>query len=158
MSHDSLVEAPQTQEGPTSFNFDMDAAYTDGMPDDERPGECDDETTSGDALQEDSTFALIFKSPVKGKSAPLSTSPAKVESSAPLSGESEQATTICKASEAISCLHLSPSLLWSRRVGGVCLQVFAQANIAAAIHAWSPHAKPATIPPIQERHSLRTPA
>lgn len=90
MSHDSLIEAPQTREGPTSFNFDMDAAYTDGMPDDERPGECDDETTSGDALQEDSTFALIFKSPVKGKSAPLSTSPAKVESSAPLSGESEQ--------------------------------------------------------------------
>jgi hypothetical protein len=90
MSHDSLAEAPQTQEGPTSFSFDMDAAHTDGTPDHERLEECEDETASDNALPEDSTFALIFKSPVKGKSAPLSISPAKVESSSSLSSESEQ--------------------------------------------------------------------
>jgi hypothetical protein len=90
MSHDSLAEAPQTQEGPTSFSFDMDAAHTDGIPDHERLEECEHETTSDNALPEDSTFALIFKSPVKGKSAPLSISPAKVESSSSMSSEFEQ--------------------------------------------------------------------
>lgn len=90
MSHDSLAEAPQTQEGPTSFNFGMDAAHIDDMPDHERSEECEEEMGSGNALPEDSTFALIFKSPVKAKSAPLSKSPAKVESSALLSSEFEQ--------------------------------------------------------------------
>ncbi|KAF3006785.1 hypothetical protein E8E13_010265 [Curvularia kusanoi] len=60
MSHDSLAEAPQTQESPIPFNFAIDAGDT-----------TNDENASSNALPEDSTFALIFKSPVKGAHAPL---------------------------------------------------------------------------------------
>ncbi|OSS50797.1 hypothetical protein B5807_04701 [Epicoccum nigrum] len=81
MSHDndSLAEAPYSQEGPTSFSFAVDALHTDHELHHERPEGCEDGTTSGNTLPEDSTFALIFKSPVKAKSAPLSMSPAKFE-------------------------------------------------------------------------------
>ncbi|KAF1363375.1 hypothetical protein EJ07DRAFT_52506, partial [Lizonia empirigonia] len=73
MSHGSLSEAPHLQEGPSSFTFAMDAAQTaDDLPDYESLDEHDDDQKLGNILPEDSTFALIFRSPVKHAS------PAKV--------------------------------------------------------------------------------
>lgn len=75
MSHESL-DMPH---GPSSFTFAMDAAQTaDELPDYESLDEQDDEEKLGNILPEDSTFALIFRSPVKGTSTMQSTSPAKV--------------------------------------------------------------------------------
>ena len=78
MSHDSLAEAPP--EGLSSFTFAMDAAHTaDELPDYESLDEQDDEQKLGNVLAEDSTFALVFKSPVKNAPTLQSTSPAKVD-------------------------------------------------------------------------------
>ncbi|KAF2628815.1 hypothetical protein BU25DRAFT_490430 [Macroventuria anomochaeta] len=78
MSHESLAEVPHAHEGPSSFTFAIDTAQTlDELPDYESLDEQDGEQKLGNILPEDSTFALIFRSPVKGSSAPLSTSPAK---------------------------------------------------------------------------------
>lgn len=69
-----MSEAPHLQEGPSSFTFAMDAAQTaDDLPDYESLDEHDDDQKLGNILPEDSTFALIFRSPVKHAS------PAKVD-------------------------------------------------------------------------------
>lgn len=74
MSLDGLAEAPPAQDGPSSFTFAIDAAQTaDELPDYESLDEQDHLAT------EDSTFALIFRSPVKSRAARMSTSPAKVD-------------------------------------------------------------------------------
>jgi hypothetical protein len=74
MSHESL-DVPHD---PVSFTLAMDAAQTaDELPDYESLDEQDDEQKLGNILPEDSTFALIFRSPVKGASTIESTSPVK---------------------------------------------------------------------------------
>lgn len=91
VSHESLAESTHKQEGP-SFTFEMDAAQTaDELPDREDLDEQDDEQKLGNILPEDSTFALIFRSPVKSTSTPQSNSPAKVDYPAlPHSNENEE--------------------------------------------------------------------
>ncbi|KAF3051726.1 hypothetical protein E8E11_006053 [Didymella keratinophila] len=75
MSHESL-DIPHN---PSSFTFAMDAAQTaDELPDYESLDEQEDEQKLGNILPEDSTFALIFRSPVKGASTNKSRSPAKI--------------------------------------------------------------------------------
>lgn len=75
MSHENL-DVPHD---PVSFTFALDAAQTaDELPDYESLDEQDDEEKLGDILPEDSTFALIFRSPFKGASTKLSRSPAKL--------------------------------------------------------------------------------
>jgi hypothetical protein len=60
--------------------FAMESAQTaDELPDYESLDEQDGEQNSGNMLPEDSTFALIFKSPVKSARTLQSTSPAKVD-------------------------------------------------------------------------------
>ncbi|KAJ4339408.1 hypothetical protein N0V95_007786 [Ascochyta clinopodiicola] len=105
MSHESLAEPPHEHDGPTSFSFAMEAAHTvDQLPDyesvDEREDEQDDDQKLGNILPEDSTFALIFRSPTKSTSAPLSTSPAKVHY--PALPPSDQETEEVPASEAVT--------------------------------------------------------
>lgn len=74
MSHDSL----DVLHNPSSFTFAMDAAQTaNELPDYESLDEQDDDQKLGNILPEDSTFALIFRSPVKGASTTQSRSPAK---------------------------------------------------------------------------------
>ena len=80
MSHDSLAEMSHMQEGPSSFTFAIDTAQTAAeLPDYESLDEQDDEQKLGNIRPEDSTFALIFKSPIKSTLTPLSISPAKVD-------------------------------------------------------------------------------
>lgn len=75
MSHESL----HVPHDPVSFTFAMDAAQTaDELPDYESLDERDDEQKLGNILPEDSTFALIFRSPAKGASTRQSRSPAKI--------------------------------------------------------------------------------
>ncbi|KAF3040546.1 hypothetical protein E8E12_009075 [Didymella heteroderae] len=75
MSHESL----DALHDPLSFTFAMDPAQTpDELPDYESLDEQDDQQKLGNILPEDSTFALIFRSPVKGASAIRSRSPAKI--------------------------------------------------------------------------------
>ena len=80
VSHESLPGVTHHEQGPSSFMFAMDSAQTaDELPDYESLDEQDDEQKLGYVLPEDSTFALIFKSPVKSTPTLQSTSPAKVE-------------------------------------------------------------------------------
>ncbi|KAH6633602.1 hypothetical protein C7974DRAFT_175130 [Boeremia exigua] len=84
MSHDSLAEASHVQANPASFTFA-------GASDYEGQGEQEDEQNVGDTAPEDSTFALIFRSPVKSTSRPMITSPAKVDYPALPNSEEQKA-------------------------------------------------------------------
>lgn len=80
MSHESLHEVPHPSEGPSSFTSALEAAQTvDELPDYESLDEQDDDQKLDSTVPEDSTFALIFKSPVKHASTRLSTTPSKVD-------------------------------------------------------------------------------
>ncbi|KAF9700275.1 hypothetical protein EKO04_001214 [Ascochyta lentis] len=107
MTHEGLADAPHA---PSSFSLAMDAAHTvDQLPDYESLDEHDEDQKLGNILLEDSTFALIFRSPAKCTSTPLSTSPAKVDyPSLPLSNEetAEELSSSNLASEA----HTSESI------------------------------------------------
>lgn len=75
MSHERL----NVPHDPVSFTFALDAAQTaDELPDYESLDGQNDDRKLGNILPEDSTFALIFRSPVKGASTPKSRSPAKI--------------------------------------------------------------------------------
>ncbi|KAF1929913.1 uncharacterized protein M421DRAFT_418959 [Didymella exigua CBS 183.55] len=81
MSHEGVDVGVPHQ--PSSFTFAIDTAQTvDELPDyeslDEQDDEREDEQKLGNILPEDSTFALIFRSPVKRSSKVQSASPAKV--------------------------------------------------------------------------------
>ncbi|KAJ4334533.1 hypothetical protein N0V87_006765 [Didymella glomerata] len=75
MSHESL-DVPHD---PLPFTFALDVAQTaDELPDYESLDEQDDEQKLGNILPEDSTFALIFRSPIKSASTIPPRSPAKI--------------------------------------------------------------------------------
>lgn len=91
MSHESLAEISQVEEHPPSFTFAVDAARTaDELPDYEALDEQDNELSQSNIPAEDSTFALIFKSPVRSASTPRSRSPTKVATPAISLDDEEQ--------------------------------------------------------------------
>ncbi|KAJ4993796.1 hypothetical protein SVAN01_00850 [Stagonosporopsis vannaccii] len=91
MSLDSLAEAPHARDDPSSFPLAIDAAQAaEGLPDCEGLDEQGQEHELGSRPTEDSTFALIFKSPVKSTSAPPPSSPAKVDYPALPNSEKEE--------------------------------------------------------------------
>lgn len=86
MGHDNTAQVPHTQDGLSSFTFAIDAAQTGNeLPDHESLDEQDRDHELAHLAAEDSTFALIFKSPVKNTS-----SPAKVDYPALPNGDMEQ--------------------------------------------------------------------
>lgn len=76
---DMSSESLDVHQNPSSFTFAMDTAQTtDELPDYESLDEQDDTQKLGNILPEDSTFALIFRSPVKGSFTTQPASPAKI--------------------------------------------------------------------------------